>query len=201
MRTTAASSPSSRPTTSSALGDEGPVAVRPATTASSSPGGILQAQPPPCAYWVSRMRAGAVVTRPNLGAPAGQHDQSRALRLRRSGAPPTGRVAARRPRPDALHGGQQLGPLPRIGFEDLQDLAQGAGTGRGVGAVGLGGEGERDGRGLLRREGDRRQRRGGAGLDAVHGRRVTPPSDNSGEAATRTLVGGGVRVSGGPRGL
>ena len=29
-------------------------AGRPATTASSSPGGILQAQPPPCAYWVRR---------------------------------------------------------------------------------------------------------------------------------------------------
>src|SRR3954452_11705365 len=55
MRTTAASSPSSNPTTSSAFGDAGPVNVRPATTDSSSPGGILQAQPPPWAYWVSRM--------------------------------------------------------------------------------------------------------------------------------------------------
>src|SRR5215211_3152747 len=75
IRTTAASSPSSSPTTSSALGEAGPVAVRPATTASSSPGGILQAQPPPWAYWVSRI-AGAlartVVTRTNLGVPGHQ---------------------------------------------------------------------------------------------------------------------------------
>src|SRR5688500_2644068 len=68
MRTTAASSPSSRPTTSSALGAAGPVAVSPATTDSSSPGGILQAHPPPCAYWVNRT-AGALsaVTVTNLG--------------------------------------------------------------------------------------------------------------------------------------
>jgi hypothetical protein len=50
--------------TSSALGEAGPVAVRPATTASSSPGGILQAHPPPCAYWVSRIFVGAMVTGP-----------------------------------------------------------------------------------------------------------------------------------------
>src|SRR3954447_25203994 len=68
IRTTAASSPSSRPTTSSAAGSIGPLPVSPATTASSSPGGILHAQPPPCAYWVSRTVAGALVTRPNLGA-------------------------------------------------------------------------------------------------------------------------------------
>src|SRR5688500_5932384 len=100
IRTTAASSPSSRPTTSSALGEAGPVAVSPATTASSSPGGILQAQPPPCAYWVSLIFAGAMVTRSTVaarrdpgdpgrfhqeapmlplgsGAAAGEHDQPR----------------------------------------------------------------------------------------------------------------------------
>ncbi len=50
MRTTAASSPDSRPTSRSAdvHGD------RPASRSSNSPGGILHAQPPPWAYWVSR---------------------------------------------------------------------------------------------------------------------------------------------------
>src|SRR4051794_16599520 len=75
-RPTAAPSPSSSPTTSSAAGSAGPPRTRPATTASSSPGGILQAQPPPCAYWVSRTVAGAVVTRTNLGASARQDDQT-----------------------------------------------------------------------------------------------------------------------------
>ena len=54
IRTTAASSPSSSPTSSSPAGSRGPAPSSPATAASSSPGGILQAQPPPCAYWVSR---------------------------------------------------------------------------------------------------------------------------------------------------
>jgi hypothetical protein len=49
MRTAAASSPSSSPTTSSpsrAVDGEG---MSPRTTSSSSPGGILQAHPPPWA--------------------------------------------------------------------------------------------------------------------------------------------------------
>src|SRR3954452_17134941 len=85
IRTTAASSPSSRPTTSSAAGAAGPVAVSPATTASSSPGGILHAHPPQWAYWVSRMFAGALVTvaesrrgrrrPPRLLPSAGEHHQ------------------------------------------------------------------------------------------------------------------------------
>src|SRR5687767_7894406 len=79
IRTTAASSPSSRPTTSSALGVVGPVAVSPATTASSSPGGILQAQPPPCAYWVSRIFAGAMVTRSTVAARRERGDPGRSL--------------------------------------------------------------------------------------------------------------------------
>ena len=50
------------------VGAAGPVAVSPATTASSSPGGILQAQPPPCANWVSRTaEARSEVTVTNLG--------------------------------------------------------------------------------------------------------------------------------------
>src|ERR687890_290249 len=53
IRTTAASSPASRPTSSSPAGSTGPRPVSAATAASSSPGGILQAQPPPCAYEVS----------------------------------------------------------------------------------------------------------------------------------------------------
>ena len=53
-RTTAASSPSSSPTSSSPGPAGGCGPARPATTDSSSPGGILQAQPPPWAYCVSR---------------------------------------------------------------------------------------------------------------------------------------------------
>src|SRR5690242_894612 len=54
---TAASSPESSPTSSSpyASGTAAPT-CNPATTASSSPGGILHAQPPPCAYCVRRVR-------------------------------------------------------------------------------------------------------------------------------------------------
>src|SRR3954451_681612 len=52
-RTAAASSPWSRPTSSS--GSAGPVPSRSRTMSSSSPGGILHAHPPPCAYWVSRI--------------------------------------------------------------------------------------------------------------------------------------------------
>src|SRR6476660_5544008 len=48
--TAAASSPASRPTSRSASA----IPVRPRTISSSSPGGILHAQPPPCANWVSR---------------------------------------------------------------------------------------------------------------------------------------------------
>ena len=58
MRTTAASSPPSSPTSRS--GDR-PWPDSPATMESSSPGGILQAQPPPCAYWVSRRSPVAVM--------------------------------------------------------------------------------------------------------------------------------------------
>src|SRR4051794_16281907 len=115
IRTTAASSPSSRPTTSPAAGSTGPVAVSPATTASSSPGGILQAQPPPCAYWVSRMVAGAVVTGTNLGAAAGQDDQTGAL---------FGRLLAQRP----ARGVGRMGP----------GLADGRGAERGRVAPGRG---------------------------------------------------------------
>jgi hypothetical protein len=50
MRTAAASSPSSNPPT----GSRGAALVSPRTTSSNSPGGILHAQPPPWAYWVSR---------------------------------------------------------------------------------------------------------------------------------------------------
>src|SRR5262245_2741604 len=50
MRTIAASSPVSGPTTS----DSSRAVGRSAMTASSSPGGILQAQPPPCENDVSR---------------------------------------------------------------------------------------------------------------------------------------------------
>src|SRR4051812_26151993 len=89
---TAASSPSSSPTTSRAAGSTGPAPVSPATTASSSPGGILHAQPPPWAYWVSRTVAGAVVTQTNLGAPARQHDQARSLFGRLPAQRPAGRV-------------------------------------------------------------------------------------------------------------
>src|SRR6266480_3478068 len=50
-RTTAPSSPCSTPTISSVPGPSG---ISLATVSSSSPGGILQAQPPPRANWVSR---------------------------------------------------------------------------------------------------------------------------------------------------
>src|ERR1044072_6884168 len=60
-RTAAASSPVSSPTSSST--SAGPVPSRPRTMSSSSPGGILQAQPPPCAYWLSR---NVVVMPPSL---------------------------------------------------------------------------------------------------------------------------------------
>src|SRR3954468_24275847 len=65
IRTTAASSPSPSPTRSSPgpRGADSP--IRPETTVSSSPGGILQAQPPPCAYSVSR-RLWVDVTTPLL---------------------------------------------------------------------------------------------------------------------------------------
>src|SRR5664280_29731 len=59
MRTAAASSPSSRPTSRSCDGTP----TRPRTISSSSPGGILQAHPPPWAYWVSRVVVRTVVTR------------------------------------------------------------------------------------------------------------------------------------------
>ena len=51
--TAAASSPSSRPTSRS----RDAIPTRPRTMSSSSPGGILQAHPPPWAYWVSRSGA------------------------------------------------------------------------------------------------------------------------------------------------
>src|SRR5580704_3969822 len=51
IRTTAPSSPFSTPTGRSSPGLAGPSSF---IVSSSSPGGILQAQPPPCAYWVSR---------------------------------------------------------------------------------------------------------------------------------------------------
>ncbi len=51
MRTTAASSPCSMPMSRSPPLASG---ISRATASSSSPGGILQAQPPPWAYWVSR---------------------------------------------------------------------------------------------------------------------------------------------------
>ena len=50
MRTTAASSPLSSPTSSSPTGWRGAADPNPRTTSSSSPGGILHAQPPPRAY-------------------------------------------------------------------------------------------------------------------------------------------------------
>src|SRR5262245_2798654 len=53
-RTTAASSPSASPTMSSLTAPRGLAPLRPAMIDSSSPGGILHAQPPPWAYWVSR---------------------------------------------------------------------------------------------------------------------------------------------------
>src|SRR5215472_17153885 len=42
----------------------GPSGISLLIVSSSSPGGILQAQPPPCAYWVSRTARS--VTRPNV---------------------------------------------------------------------------------------------------------------------------------------
>src|SRR6516162_1478828 len=50
MSTTAASSPLSSPTSNSPSGSRGTDFPNPRTTSSSSPGGILQAQPPPWAY-------------------------------------------------------------------------------------------------------------------------------------------------------
>src|SRR3712207_2722539 len=64
-RTTAASSPSSRPTSSSPW-PRTPGPASPATTSSSSPGGILQAQPPPWAYWVRRTASVVVAMRGSL---------------------------------------------------------------------------------------------------------------------------------------
>src|SRR5712691_9223051 len=57
-RTTAPSSPCSTPTIRSVPGPSG---TSLAMVSSSSPGGILQAQPPPRAYWVSRKAAGPVM--------------------------------------------------------------------------------------------------------------------------------------------
>ena len=65
-RTTAASSPSSRPTISSGEG----CPTSPATIRSRSPGAILQAQPPPCAVVVSLMSLpvrSRKVSTPNYG--------------------------------------------------------------------------------------------------------------------------------------
>src|SRR3954468_4192747 len=259
--TTAASSPSSSPTTSSTFGAAGPVDVRPATTHSSSPGGILQAHPPPWAYWVRRMRVGAVVTPPNLGATARKHDQPGRCG-RRPAQRPARRVPGGRWRAEAgqvvpgcvlvgelggfdavlpepaeglplptprhqeqvvtgpdeqlrLHlppggaalpvpvaegqdaapghgllddrpdlggatrvgadpqaGREQLGAPDGVGLEDAQDLLQRGPAVGGVRAAGAGGEGDRYGRGLLGCEGDRRQRRGAAGLGAVHGEKA-----------------------------
>src|SRR6266567_3378920 len=61
-RTTAPSSPCSTPTIRSVPGPSGTSLPM---VSSSSPGGILQAQPPPRAYWVSRKVAGSV-TRSNV---------------------------------------------------------------------------------------------------------------------------------------
>src|SRR5215467_15361570 len=60
--TTAPSSPCSTPTSRSVPGPSGTSLL---TVSSSSPGGILQAQPPPRAYWVSRTLATPVM-RSNL---------------------------------------------------------------------------------------------------------------------------------------
>src|SRR5262249_41472016 len=57
-RTTAPSSPCSTPTIRSVPGPSG---TSLAIVSSSSPGGILQAQPPPRAYWVSRTESGPVM--------------------------------------------------------------------------------------------------------------------------------------------
>src|SRR4051794_4081606 len=121
IRTTAASSPSSRPTMSSAAGAAGPVAVSPATTASSSPGGILHAHPPPWAYWVSRMVAGALVTvaesrrgcrrPPRLLPSAGEHHQCPTgdRGVGTAAAPPTGGMGLGR-------GAEEAGIAPRRGL-------------------------------------------------------------------------------------
>src|SRR5258707_8351354 len=61
-RTTAPSSPCSTPTIRSVPRPSGASLL---IVSSSSPGGILQAQPPPRAYWVSRKAPGSV-TRSNL---------------------------------------------------------------------------------------------------------------------------------------
>src|ERR1700685_3251974 len=74
IRTTAASSPFSTPMSRSASmrcsagapGATGAASMW-ATTCSSSPGGILQAQPPPDAYWVSRKSAEMVMGRTLIG--------------------------------------------------------------------------------------------------------------------------------------
>src|SRR5258708_7962605 len=63
-RTTAPSSPCSTPTIRSVPRPSGASLL---IVSSSSPGGILQAQPPPRAYWVSRKAPGSV-TRPNFSA-------------------------------------------------------------------------------------------------------------------------------------
>jgi hypothetical protein len=51
---------------------------------SSSPGGILQAQPPPCAYWVSRKAPGSVM-RSNLVPCPGTPRHRAGLRRRDGG--------------------------------------------------------------------------------------------------------------------
>src|SRR3954468_13960326 len=66
MRTAAASSPESRPTSRSDVSAD-TFLLSSATTSSSSPGGILHAQPPPCANRVSRTRCSVAVTPSTLG--------------------------------------------------------------------------------------------------------------------------------------
>src|ERR1700743_3025290 len=63
MRTPAAAAPASRPPISSPAGSATSAPTSPETTDSSSPGGILQAQPPPCAYWVSRIAVAVMSAR------------------------------------------------------------------------------------------------------------------------------------------
>ena len=64
---------------------------------------------------------------------------------------------------------EQRLPAARIGLEGGHDRIEGGATRGGVRALGLGREGDRDGRGLLGGERDRRQHRRGARHGAGHG--------------------------------